>query len=135
LSFNAVYDPQSDETPRAAPEGGYPNLNVVLRLKVDGERVLGLIRDLESKTDLMPTITATEDGATQMTFTVTDNDDSKDLDATDGVIRDPAGISMAFAALVPPSVPVPLMGQFFLFLLGGLVSLIGGLRSSRRRAT
>ena len=97
--------------------------------------VLGLIKDLESKTDLMPTITATEDGATQMTFTVTDNDDSKDLDATDGVIRDPAGISMAFAALVPPSVPVPLMGQFFLFLLGGLVSLIGGLRSLRRRAT
>ena len=107
----------------------------MLRLKVDGERVLGLIKDLESKTDLMPTITATEDGATQMTFTVTDNDDSKDLDATDGVIRDPAGISMAFAALVPPSVPVPLMGQFFLFLLGGLVSLIGGLRSLRRRAT
>ena len=123
LTFTAVYEPQNNETPAAEPEGGYPDLNVVLRLEADSERVLGLIKDLESKTDLMPTIAATEDGATQMTFTVADNDDSKDLDPTGGVIRDPAGVSVVpLASLIGPSVPVPLMGQFFLLLLGGGLS-------------
>lgn len=135
LTFNAVYDPQSDETPATEPEGGYPDLNVVLRLEADSERVLGLIKDLAIKTDLMPTITATDDGATLMAFTVADNDDSKDLDPTPGVIQDPAGLTVEpLASLMGPiPTPVPLMGQFFLFLLGGLVSLIGGLRNLRRR--
>lgn len=140
LTFTAVYNPGFNENPGPYPEGAteYPDLNVVLRLEAESERVLGLIKDLESKTDLMPTITATEDGATQMTFTIEDNEAGKDLaDTVEGVIEDPAGLSVVALALSSsfgPSIPVPLMGQFFLFLLGGLVSLIGGLRSLRRRA-
>ena len=131
LSFTAVMNPDGG-SPGTLPNP-MPSLDLEMEVEASVDRVIGLYKDLEAKPDLIAGITESASGGAVITFSIEDNG-PYDADDTAGVATDPSGLSLEpLAALLPPYVPVPVMGQALMMILGGLMSLLGGFFAWRRQ--
>jgi hypothetical protein len=103
-----------------------------LYLDVPVEDFVGVFKDLVDTPTLadLENVEATEAGI--KVSIVVEDDGPFDLDADMGEAYDPFGAAL-IAIVLPPYVPVPVLGQGLWVLLSGLVSLFGGIAFWRRR--
>ena len=128
ISFTAVYNECDGQT--CASADAIVDLEMETEASVD--RVIGLYKDMEAKPDLIASISESASGGSIIAFSIEDNG-PYDADDRVGVATDPSGISLVPLAAFVPSIPVPVMGQALMMILGGLMSLLGGLAAWRRR--
>lgn len=135
LTFTAMLNPDGG-TPTVELPDPVPPLELELEVEASVDRVIGLFKDIESKPDLLAGITESASGGSVITFSIEDNG-PYDADDTPGVATDPSGLSLVplVARLAPTIIPVPVMGQAVIAILGGLMSLLGGFFAWRRKET